>query len=455
MKPQAAPSPFDPDALERAVPRYTSYPTQPHFAEAVGPRDYRRWLGEIEAERALRLYIHVPFCRSLCWYCACRTQGVGRYAAVGRYVDALAAEAARVAEALGPPRRMVEVAFGGGSPTTLSPGDLRRLHRALGAAFAGMEEAAFRAEIDPRDLSEPLLDALAECGVSEVSIGVQDVDPRVQAAIGRRQDHAATCRAVELLRGRGVRRLTMDILYGLPEQSLDTLSRTVEAVVALAPERIALYGYAHVPWLARRQTMIDESALPQGEVRRAQAAHARALILAAGYEAVGIDHFVRPGDPLHGACRAGRLERGFEGYRVADGAALIGLGASAIGALPQGYVQNEPGTAPYLRQIEAGGLATRRGHALSLDDRIRRAAVFQILCAGALDLDALTQRFGDFVKPISEAARRLTARAPAGSLVPWRGGFRVAPDWIGHARLIAAEFDAYLAKGGARHSLVI
>ncbi len=448
-------TPFDPPALERAVPRYTSYPTQPHFSEAIGAEAYARWLGDLAPERALRLYLHIPFCRRICWFCACRTQATGRYAGVRRYVDALLAEGARLAEILGPGRRVTELALGGGSPSVLAPGDLTRLVAGLEAVLPGISEAPVTTEIDPRDMTEERLDALAAARVSAVALSVQDVDPGVQAAIGRNHDHASTCRIVEALRRRGIRRISLDLLYGLPAQSAETLARSVAAVVALEPTRIALYGYAHLPWLAKRQAMIDIDLLPGSSSRRAQAREARALIEAAGYTAVGMDHFVRPDDPLARAERAGRLERSFDGYRVGDGAALLGLGASAVGALPQGYVQNETATARYLARIEGGELAAKRGHALSLDDRMRGAAIGQILCTAALDIDILAQRFGDFAKPVADRAAALLAAAPAGALTPWRGGFRISEDWRGRARLVAAEFDAYLARGRARHSLVI
>ncbi len=442
-------------ALERAVPRYTSYPTQPYFSEAVGADSYARWLSEIRPDRALNLYLHIPFCRQICWFCACRTQALGRAAILRRYVDGLVTEAGRVGALLTAPLPVTRISLGGGSPTVLEPADLERLMNALAAAFPGAADAVLHAEIDPRDMSEERCAAFAAAGLGEVSLGVQDIDPAVQAVIGRGQDHATTCRAVERLRANGVSRVTLDLLYGLPDQTIDRLTRSVEAVVALAPERVALYGYAHVPWMAKRQTMIDARRLPGLAMRRAQADHARGLLIGAGYVQLGLDHFVRPEDPLAVAQRDGRIERCFEGYQIADGSVLIGLGASAVGALPQGYVQNEATTARYLSDVLAGRLTTRRGHALSLEDRVRRAAINQILCAGALDLDGLTRSFGDFAKAVADRASALVNNAPDGALLAWRGGFTIAPLWRTHTRLLAAEFDTYLARGAARHSMVI
>ncbi|GMG84650.1 oxygen-independent coproporphyrinogen III oxidase [Paralimibaculum aggregatum] len=448
-------SPFDPTALERMVPRYVSYPTEPHFTAAVDHAAYARWLGGIPAGLPLALYVHVPFCSRICWFCACRTQSVVRGAGLRRYVMALVREAATVAAALPPGCRVSEIAWGGGSPSVLEAPEIRALSAVLHRVFPGAAEAPLEAELDARDLDPARLAALAEAGLAAATVSLGDIDPGVQAAIGRHQDHASTIRAVDGLRAHGVGRITVDLLYGLPAQTSATLARTVEAALALAPDRVALYGYAHMPWQARRQAVIDARALPDLAARRDQAAAARAQLVAAGLVPVGHDMFARPGDALVEAAQAGRLARCFAGYRPDTPRALIGLGASAVGALPQGYVQNARATAGYIGAVEAGRLATSRGHALRLDDRLRRDVIGQILCGGGLDLDALGARYGDFVRPVAAHAAALMARAPAGVLVPWRGGFRVDPAWQSHLRLIAAEFDAYRRQGAARHPIAL
>lgn len=448
-------SPFAPDALERAVPRYTSYPTAPHFRDGLDPALYERWLGEIAPDKPISLYLHIPFCDELCWFCACRTQGTRRYAAVARYLECLLAEIERVGALLGGGHAVTQTHWGGGSPTVLAPEDTARLVAAVHAAFPGAATAALAVEIDPRDMSEERMAALARAGITRASVGVQDFDPVVQRAIGRLQGREMTERVIEGLRGHGVTSVNVDLLYGLPGQTERSLAETIAAVVDLAPDRLALFGYAHVPWMAKRQRMIDPAILPGPAERRAQSDMARRMLLEAGYAAVGIDHFAKPGDSLAQAAEDGHLRRNFQGYTVDGAAALIGLGASAIGALPQGYVQNEPATADYQRRIEAGGLALRRGVGLTLDDRLRREAIEQILCALALDIDALRARYGDFARSVADRAAGLLALAPEGALVPWRGGFRIAAGWQSHARLIAAEFDAYLAHGQARHSVAL
>lgn len=450
-----SPSLFDADALARTVPRYTSYPTAPHFSAEVGPETYRRWLEALPADAMTSLYLHIPFCDQLCWFCACRTQGTAAYYPVIRYLEALRREIDAVAGLAGGDRQVSQMHWGGGSPTVLAPDDIRRLARHVRTRFPGAEDAEFAVEIDPRDMTPERLAAFRDAGLSRASIGVQDFDEAVQQAIGRLQGHAMTRDVIQGLRDIGVGGINVDLVYGLPRQSDSSLARTLEQVIALAPDRIALFGYAHVPWMARRQKMIDEAALPGPAERQAQAARARAMLLGAGYTPVGIDHFARPGDPLAVARDEGRLRRNFQGYTVDGSEALIGLGASAIGSMPQGYVQNEAGTAAYQLRALASGLATTRGIAFSLDDRIRRDAIEEILCHFRLDLDRLRAAHGDFAAPLAETVAGLLARAPEGALEPWRGGFVIAEPWRSRARLIAAEFDTWLPRVPARHSLAM
>jgi len=448
-------SPFDSAALERTVPRYTSYPTAPHFGAGVDSACYARWLDEIPREAALSLYLHIPYCDTLCWFCACRTQGAKRYTPVIRYLRCLEAEIRRVAAHLSEAHPITQIHWGGGSPTVLKSGDMLWLRRVLKSHFPRAAEAELAVEIDPRDMTEPRLDALAEAGLGRASIGVQDFDETVQRAIGRMQGHALTRDVIAGLRARGVGSVNIDLLYGLPHQSCDSLARTIDQVVALAPDRLALFGYAHVPWMAKRQKIIDQAALPGTAERRAQADLARRLLSEAGYRAIGIDHFAKPDDPLARAAEDGRLKRNFQGYTVDGADALIGMGASAIGSLPQGYVQNEPATVDYQRAVEAGALPVARGYAMALEDRLRRDAIERLLCDFELDLETLAERYGDFVQPVRGTVARLREIAPEGALVPWRGGFRIAPAWRAHARLIAAEFDAFLGRRPARHSLAV
>ncbi len=448
-------SPFARESLARTVPRYTSYPTAPHFTKEVGAETYRRWLTEIAPDAALSLYVHIPFCDELCWFCACRTQGSKMYYPVTRYLAQLEREIARVAALLGPDHPITQMHWGGGSPTVLAPGDVRRLARLMREHFPRLAEAEFAVEFDPRDMTPERVEAFRDAGLGRASIGVQDFDEEVQAAIGRRQGWEMTRDVIAALRDIGVSGINIDLLYGLPRQTRASLAATIEKVIELAPDRLALFGYAHVPWMAKRQKLIDERTLPGTEERRAQFALAQEMLLAAGYTRVGIDHFARPGDALARARDEGRLRRNFQGYTVDPADALIGFGASAIGSVPQGYVQNEAVTALYQLRVEKDGLATYRGKGLSLDDKVRRDAIEEILCHFRLDVERLRARYGDFAEPVAETARRLVDIAPEGALEPWRGGFRLLPGWRAHTRLVAAEFDTYLGRAPARHSLAV
>lgn len=448
-------SPFDPSALESAVPRYTSYPTAPHFSAGVGPETYAQWLDELPEGATLSLYLHIPFCDDLCWFCACRTQGTKRYGPVAHYLGRLEAEIALVAGHLSRSHPVTQVHWGGGSPTILKPEDTLRLRGTILRYFPLARRGEFAVEIDPRNINTARLDALAEAGLTRASIGVQDFDEHVQKAIGRQQGFEVTRDVIGGLRERGVSGVNVDILYGLPGQTRQSLDRTIKKVIELRPDRIALFGYAHVPWMARRQKMIDKLLLPRSDARRRQSVLAAGMLTQAGYKAIGIDHFALPGDSLAKACEDGTLRRNFQGYTADPADALIGFGASAIGCLPHGYVQNDATTATYQLRIEAGKVATRRGHALTLDDQVRRNAIEQILCQFSLDIDALSKRYGDFVQHLRDKVAGVMASAPAGALAPWRGGFRICPDWRHHARLIAAEFDTYLALRPSRYSPAI
>jgi len=448
-------SPFDASALARSVPRYTSYPTAPHFASDFDPKAYEGWLAALQRDAAISLYLHIPFCDELCWFCACRTQGSKMYYPVARYLAQLEAEIARVAKLAGGSQPVTQMHWGGGSPTVLAPGDVRRLARSVRRHFPGAAEAEFAVEIDPRDMTRERIAAFADVGLTRASIGVQDFDDAVQEAIGRHQGYELTRDVVAALRGIGVTGVNMDLLYGLPRQTTISLTRTIEQVVEIGPDRIALFGYAHVPWMAKRQKLIDANDLPGPAERQAQSALAKRLFVEAGYTPVGIDHFARPTDSLARARDDGALRRNFQGYTVDPADALLAFGASAIGFLPQGYVQNDPVTATYQLRIAEGGLATRRGYALTLDDRIRRDAISELLCQFRLDIDALRARYGEAVAPVQETAKEVRAAAPTGALEPWHGGFRIAEGWRNHTRPIAAEFDAFFQTQPARHSLAV
>ncbi len=429
---------------EQAAPRYTSYPTAPHFTAAVGPESYAGWLEELPEQATLSLYLHVPFCAELCHYCGCHTKVVRRREPIEAYADLLAREidllAARSAQ-----HRVSAIHWGGGTPSMLGADRLVALTERLAGAFnCGAAEHAI--ELDPRHIDRPLTAALARMGVTRASLGVQEFADHVQRAIGRIQPFEQVAAGVALLRESGIENLNFDLMYGLPHQSADDLDRTIALAHALRPSRIALFGYAHVPWFKTHQRLIDTAALAGASERLAQAESARATLVSLGYVPVGLDHFARGEDDLAQAASAGRLHRNFQGYTTDDADALIGIGVSAIGRLPQGFVQNAPDIGNYARAIENGRLATVRGIAFTPDDRRRGRLIERLMCDFSAELDGLAD----------DAALSALAPLAAEGLVAIEKD-RIAVSEAGRpfVRLAAAAFDAYLGKGTARHSRAV
>ncbi|WP_336099328.1 oxygen-independent coproporphyrinogen III oxidase [Roseovarius sp. CH_XMU1461] len=426
-------------ALRHArVPRYTSYPPANRFTPAVDGALASQWISEIPAGAALSLYIHVPFCRRLCWFCACRTQGTKGDAPIDRYLEHIALEIAQLRGRLGEGQRVERLHLGGGTPTILSPDRIGRLSDQLHKAFAIPAGAEISVEIDPCDCDDARVEALRDLGMNRVSIGVQDFDPRVQAAIGREQSIAATRALVESVRKRGVRSVNFDLVYGLPYQSEATLLATLETVIGLGPDRLALYGYAHVPQMARRQRIIPEAALPGPEARLALAARAREVLIEAGYVPVGIDHFARPQDALARAAKTGHLRRNFQGYTTDNTEYLIGLGPSAISSLPQGIAQNIAATGLWQARVAAGGPATSRGHCYSATDRLVACVIERLMCQGEVDLAEVSARHDTSLDSLLRRARKILRDMPGiGRL---EGATLCASD-SATVRLICACFD--------------
>ena len=293
------------------VPRYTSYPTVPHFSERVDADRYRVWLRTLDPKQPISLYIHIPFCNRVCWYCGCNMKLAASYAPLASYVESLIREIDLVSVYLPARLRVSHIHWGGGTPNTLAPEDLERVMMAVRRRFDFTHDAELAIECDPRTLTEPMMKRIGMLGFNRASFGIQEFDERVQHAINRFQPYETVRKAVEGLRAEGVKGINFDLLYGLPHQTAENLGRTVEQCLTLEPDRIALFGYAHVPWVAKKQWMIDEKALPDGTERMRQAAMAADGFKDAGYTPVGIDHFARADDPLSVAARVGKLRRNF------------------------------------------------------------------------------------------------------------------------------------------------
>ena len=435
-----------------ALPRYTSYPTAPHFGP-LAEADYRRWLAGIGPADRLSLYVHIPFCNALCWYCGCHTTVTRNAGRIARYGAALRQEAAALAGALPPHAGVASLHLGGGTPSMLGADGLRMLFAALRASFAFRPEAEIAVELDPRLLDAGIAAALAEAGVTRASLGVQDIAAAVQAKIGRPQSEDCVAEAVALLRGAGVRGINLDLMYGLPGQTRAHVAASARFATALRADRVAVFGYAHVPWMKPQQNAIRTEELPGAVERLRQAEVAEATLAADGYQAIGLDHYARPDDPMAIAARDGRLRRNFQGYTTDDAPVLLGLGASAIGAIttagPAGYAQNEPDERRYVAAVERGELPVRRGRALTAEDRLRRDCIEQVMCGFALELDRLPPAL------LAEAWPRLQALSADGILRLEAGWLRLTQAGERHARHVAACFDAYLGTGPGRHSVAV
>ena len=439
--------------LSASLPRYTSYPTAPHFHTGIDGEVFSTWLSQVCEGEEISLYIHIPFCDRLCRFCACHTKMTLRYEPVAAYLKSLKHEIATVGR-LVKGARIRALHFGGGSPTILKPEDIVALNETLRSAFDFLPDADISVELDPTDMDEARLDAFAAIGMTRASLGVQDFDPKVQKAINREQGFELTKAVVDGVRSRGVRSLNLDLLYGLPHQTLESLKSTLTQALQLSPDRIALFGYAHVPWFKKHQTMIDEAALPGPEERLAQQQLAARLIVEAGYEAIGLDHFAKPDDSLAQVAREGRLCRNFQGYTDDGCETLIGLGPSSVSRLRQGYAQNNPAINVYSRQVEEGGLSIARGIEFSEEDRARAWVIERLMCDFAFSADKVESLFGALGHRIVEEAEALV-REDNTLLIRNGELFQMPEQSRVLVRVVAAHFDAYLSKGNARHSVAV
>lgn len=443
---------MDPKLLkyaEQSAPRYTSYPTAPHFNASVDSGVYRQWLDELPADASLSLYLHTPYCREMCWYCGCHAFAVKRDEPVAQFVEAMQAEIDAVAAATSA-QRVTEIHWGGGTPNSLSAERFEAIAARLAQRFDLSACERHAVEIDPRLLTAEHAAAMARRGVNRASLGVQDFDETVQRAIGRVQPFEQVRGAVEMLHDAGIEALSFDLMYGLPHQTLESVRRTAELALSLKPARFSVFGYAHVPWFKTRQRLIDNAALPGAAARHALAETIRETLAAGGYVEIGYDHYARPDDPIAIAAQGGALERNFQGFVEASCDALIGLGPSAISTLPRGYAQNDAEVGAWRAAVMDSGVAIKRGRGLTEDDRRRRDLIMRLLCDFGLDL---TDHGGLAAFP--EALPELQALAADG-LIQLNGEHITIPQTgRAFARLAAQAFDAYRDTGAARHSRAV
>jgi oxygen-independent coproporphyrinogen-3 oxidase len=440
---------------DRRVPRYTSYPTAPHFSDAVTAAIYARWLSGLAAGTPLSLYLHVPFCAALCRFCACHTTVVNRPEPLAAYARTMLDEIDLVAAAIGRRLAVRHIHWGGGTPTALPPEWMLAVTDRLRQRFDLAKDVEIAVEVDPRTLSEGSLRGLATMGTTRASLGVQDFDPLVQQTVNRIQTFEITADCARRVRDIGIASLNLDLIYGLPHQTVAGVARTVEQALRLAPDRLAVFGYAHVPWMKQHQSLLPEDALPGPEERYAQRQAVDDVAIAQGYRPVGLDHFARRTDRLAQAAGEGRLRRNFQGYTTDDAPVLLGLGASSIGSLPDGYAQNAASVPVWRDAVRAARLPIIRGVAVSPEDRLRRDVIEHIMCRFAVDLRAVAACHATDPGPLLAAAPALEEQARDG-LIEWDGNsIAITPAGRPFVRAVAAAFDAYLAPGATRHSAAV
>jgi len=434
------------------LPRYTSYPTAPNFTGEFDPALHGTWLSEIPAGRPTSLYLHVPFCRAMCWYCGCHTTITRQKKPIDTYVAAMHREIELLAGERGRSFSVSEIHFGGGTPTILEPeqfvGLLYAMQDRLG--FAGKPNIAV--EIDPRTLTADMAAVLGASGVTRASLGVQSFDPVVQKAINRIQSAEMTMDTVSNLRRAGVGGINFDLIYGLPEQTVESCLETIAMTIAMRPDRISVFGYAHVPGFKKHQRMIDEDALPDAQERYRQAEAMAEALVAAGYQAIGLDHFALPDDEMAVAQAEGKLHRNFQGYTTDACETLIGIGASSIGKFHDGYAQNEVPVGLYEAKVGNGELPVVKLCATTAEDRFRGEIIERLMCDFSADVYGIAARHGFPEVVLLKDNARLRQLEEDGLVDVRDGVVRVSEKHRFIVRAVASCFDAYLSADGRRFS---
>jgi oxygen-independent coproporphyrinogen-3 oxidase len=440
-------------------PRYTSYPPATKFTEAIAWEQLAARIEENNrAPRDLSLYFHIPFCETLCWFCGCTTVITLNHDKGRDYVEALGREVARMAPRLHPQRPVVQLHWGGGSPTFLRPDEIRRLGQIIHQHFRFSPDIEAGVEVDPRRLTRDHLVALREIGFNRASMGVQDFNPRVQQAVHRIQPRELTQQALNWMRELGFGSINLDLIYGLPFQTLESFNETLDIVLEMKPDRLAVFSYAHVPWIKPSQKILEREVLPAPETKLQLLKLVIEKLTADGqYVYIGMDHFARPTDELAVAQRQKKLQRNFQGYSTRAGADIYAFGMSSISQIPDAYWQNEKELPQWQAAVDAGRVPVHRGYFLTAEDKIRRETIMRVMCDLSLDYAALSQTFA--LNFEEHFAKELAALAPfeADGLVRRRpGGLDVTDAGRLFIRNIAMVFDATLApENERRHSRTI
>ncbi|HWQ37223.1 MAG TPA: oxygen-independent coproporphyrinogen III oxidase [Burkholderiales bacterium] len=433
-----------------SAPRYTSYPTADRFVEAFGEQQFRSWLARRNIgsiNQPLSVYVHIPFCENICFYCGCNKVVTRDHRKSEKYIKYLLRELAQVGELLGTERRTCQLHWGGGTPTFLSQDEMRQLMDALDAQLERESDCEVSIEVDPRTVSPGQMAFLAGLGFNRVSAGVQDFDPQVQRAVNRLQGEEQTRRVVEEARAAGFRSVNLDLIYGLPRQTLDSFNATLDKVLALDPDRIALYSYAHLPRLFKPQRRIAQADLPSAETRLQIMTLAIGRLTRAGYYYIGMDHFAKPEDELAVAQRQGRLQRNFQGYSAKPESDMLGFGLSSIGRVGPTYYQNEKRLDEYYAALDDGRLPVWRGLVLSEDDLVRRAVIQALACHFRLSIESIElAHLIDFRRYFAAELQDLKQLADDGLVELTPEWIEVTPKGRLLVRVVCMVFDRYLRQ---------
>lgn len=437
------------------VPRYTSYPTAADFSPNVGSQKVESWISGLADGEPLSVYIHVPFCQKLCWYCGCATSVPNRYEKVSTFVETLVAEIKLWAARLGDHGGVRHLHFGGGSPNALSLGDFERLLNAVDAAFGLRNDRQISIELDPRTLSDDFIETLGRLNVNRASLGVQTLDRKTQLAVGRVQPRAMISRSVAHLRRAGVRNINMDLMYGLPHQTVETVTEAADYAADVGADRVAVFGYAHVPWFAKHQRAINEADLPGLEARFEQAEAADAVFRSAGYRVIGLDHYAKPDDSLSIAADSGTLRRTFQGYTDDDCATLIGIGPTSVSMFEEGFAQSCKQQPAWRESVEAGLLPIERGIELTQDDRMRAWAIENLMCDLFVDTALVCKSFDQPADALDDALRRAEALVADGLCRVEGRRIFIPEEARVMMRAVAACFDARRADTPTQHAIAV
>jgi oxygen-independent coproporphyrinogen-3 oxidase len=447
---------------DRAVPRYTSYPPAPVFQSDFPKDTHKDWLSSLPDGANLSLYAHIPYCTQLCHYCGCFTHITGRYAPVEDYAHILKREIQIKGNFMGRRHRVTHLHFGGGSPTLLREEDFRMIMTAFRESFDFAPDAEIAVEVDPRAMTPSLAATYAETGVNRISLGVQDFDMKVMTAVNRVQPFDVVYRAVQMLRDAGIQSFNFDFIYGLPYQTVRSLTRSMDYALLMKPDRIAMYGYAHVPWKKKNMRLIPEDALPDASLRYDLFESAAAVLQEDGFLPIGIDHFGRGEDTMTKALSEGHLRRNFQGYTNIEPDALIGFGVSAISQFPQGYAQNTTAGHEYQDNVLGESFPVAKGYAFTGQDLARKEIIDSLMCTLSANPQKIWEQHGHKPETLAPSLEKLSSFIADGlAAFSPDGTLKISPQARQIVRIIASAFDEYLAPAEAtetpvkRHAMAV